>query len=72
MVKHQFPSFEWHWTYILTGLDLWNVWTLEKFGRHCSQSCVYSDETTWRSGKHLLKTPGNAISNKTIVLVKSN
>ena len=36
------------WTYILTGLDLWTVWTVEKFGQHCSQSCVHFDETTWR------------------------
>ena len=34
------------------------------FLRHCSQSSVYSDETTWRlrGGKYLLKTSGNAIS----------
>ena len=40
--------------HILTGLDVWNfrtVWYLGMpgtFWLHCSQSCVYSDKTTWR------------------------
>ena len=40
--------------HILTGLDMWNfrtVWYLGMpgtFWLHCSQSCVYSDKTTWR------------------------
>ena len=37
----------------LNRLDLWNIWTMRchempgTFWRHCSQSCVYSDEATW-------------------------
>ena len=37
----------------LNKLDLWNIWTMRchempgTFWRHCSQSCVYSDEATW-------------------------
>ena len=40
--------------HILTGLDVWNVRTVWYLGMpgtfwlHCSQSCVYSDKTTWR------------------------
>ena len=39
--------------HILTGLDVWNfrtVWYLGMpgtFWLHCSQSCMYSDKTTW-------------------------
>ena len=33
------------------------------FWWHCSQSCMYSDETTWHlRSETLVKTPGNAIS----------
>ena len=37
----------------LSSLDLWNVWTMRccgthgTFWQHCSQSCMYSYETTW-------------------------
>ena len=44
-----FPSFEWHWTHTLTGLDLWKMfkpcnYTPGTFWRHCFQSCVF-----WRN-----------------------
>ena len=50
-LSHLFPSFDWHWT--LSALDLWKrsnnaLGTFrQSFGRYCSQSCAYSDETTW-------------------------
>ena len=48
-----FPSFEWHWTHILTGLDLWKcsncaIILLGHFDGIAS-SLVYSDETTWHT-----------------------
>ena len=55
--------------HVLTGLDLWNVWAVRCLGtpgtcwQHCSQACVYSNQTTWHKW---LETPfetlGNAIT----------
>ena len=54
IVTHPRPSFEWHWTIIYSNrFILWNVRTMWCHGMPgtfwwiCSQSRVYSDETTW-------------------------
>ena len=62
-----FPSFEWHWTHILTGLDLWNVQTVQLYSWDIltalfSVLCILTKQHGVRSGKYLLKTSGNTIS----------
>ena len=68
-----FPSFDWHWTHIETGLDLWNVQTilLGHFdslfdGIVPSLARILTKQHGIRGGRgcrgYLLKTPENAIS----------
>ena len=62
-----FPSFEWHWTHILTGLDLWNVQTVQLYSWDILTAlfpvlCILTKQHGIRGGKYLLKTSGNNIS----------
>ena len=60
VLDRNFGNFRW----MNCAHDLWNVRTVRcrgtpgTFRRHCSQSCMYSDETTWRPRwKILLENP---------------
>ena len=62
-----FPSFEWLWTYILTGLDLWNVQTVQLYSWDILTAlfpvlCILKKQHGIRGGKYLRKTSGNTIS----------
>ena len=48
-LSHLFPSFDWHWTHIYRSVKRSNNALGLRLGhrQYCSQSCAYSDETTW-------------------------